>query len=220
MWVTQINRAASRWGRPAPHPTTSPCSGQSVPDSAIFHNRPYAISQASDFVQCSQITSGCAIGFVVATQDVVLTMPDLERLPTGLDPVTAGRFGLWLLGKRAQHRAAKRRLTPSRVYGSALVARFAALTMPWTVEEYPGYRRFAAALCGVAVATADRWLYGNRRLPAKHARTLAALCRTKAEQYAALAADFEAHAEAWAEAGDPTKGAAKRQRERRREMIG
>src|SRR6202022_4813473 len=42
--------------------------------------------------------------------------------PPGLDPVTAGRFGLWLLGKRNHFRAMRRSVSASRVSGCGLAA--------------------------------------------------------------------------------------------------
>lgn len=69
------------------------------------------------------------------------------------------------------------------------------LLVPWTIEEYPGYRKFMASLCDVKVATSDQWLYGARNLPRKHARRFAEVCRQRAEAFAALAEEFEALAD-------------------------
>ncbi len=118
-----------------------------------------------------------------------------KPLPEGLDPVTAGRYGLWLLGVRSHNRALKRTISPKRVWGYGPLHRLATLLSPWTIEEYPGYRRFMASLCGVAIRTSDRWFYGADRLPRKHARRLAAICVERAAAYEALAKEFEAWAD-------------------------
>lgn len=134
------------------------------------------------------------------------------ELPPGLDPVAAGRFGLWLLGKRSHQRALKRRVTGTSVRGTAMAGRLVALLLPWTVDEYPGAKRFTAAICGVSQRTVERWFWSDVRLPPKHAATLAALCRSRAEQFAALADELEARAR---EKPRSTAGKANVQRERR-----
>jgi len=119
----------------------------------------------------------------------------VAQLPPGLDPVTAGRFGLWLLGKRSHTRAQRRRVSASHVPGSGLAQRFVSLIAPWTIAEYPGRRRLLGGLCGVAVATTDDWLYREQRLPAAHAQRLSTICREKAAQPLELADDLDRHVE-------------------------
>ena len=113
-----------------------------------------------------------------------------KPLPPGLDPVTAGRFGLWLLGRRSHERALKRRSSPSRVFGYGIIQRLATLIAPWTVEEYPGYRRFLADLCGVNIRTSDDWLYGAQSLPRIHARRLSTLSRERGEALLAISEEL------------------------------
>ena len=81
------------------------------------------------------------------------------------------------------------------MWGYGPLQRLATLLAPWTIEEYPGYRRFMASLCGVAVGTSDRWFYGADRLPRKHALRLAALCEEREAAFAALASELRALAE-------------------------
>ena len=118
----------------------------------------------------------------------------IHRLPSGLDPVVAGRFGLWLLGKRNHRKAHFRRVSPSRVPGSGLAHRFLWLFAPWTVEEYPGPRRFLAGLCQVSRATTDDWLYRGRPLPPAHAHHLSRIARQQAVLLHELADDLDRHA--------------------------
>lgn len=114
------------------------------------------------------------------------------KLPAGLDPVTAGRFGLWLFGLRNQQAAKKRTTRPRHVDGSGVLNAFVRLAMPWTVEEYPGYRRLLADLFNVKILTVDKWIYSDRGLPLRHAARMAEICRERSAAYAALAAEFEA----------------------------
>ena len=97
----------------------------------------------------------------------------MDRLPQGLDPVTAGRFGLWLLGKRASVAASKRVAFPPRRDSVGSVATAVRAWLPWAIVEYPGRARWLAALCGVQTETARSWLYRGRRMPTKHADKLA-----------------------------------------------
>ncbi len=113
------------------------------------------------------------------------------ELPPSLNPVTAGRFGLWLLGKRNQARAQTRVGVATREYGSSCLARYCTLVIPWTVYEYPGLHRYLRALLGISVPSATRYVRGQR-LPMGHARRLALICRERAAAFEALAADFEA----------------------------
>lgn len=114
-------------------------------------------------------------------------------LPPGLDPVQAGRFGLWLLGKRSHARALKRSVTASGVPGAGLAQRALSLIAPWRIAEYPGYLRILASICGVSTKTAEEWLYRDLVLPEKHARTLLALSETRERQFAELSAALRVH---------------------------
>lgn len=116
------------------------------------------------------------------------------ELPPGLDPVTAGRFGLWLLGQRSHRKALKRTFFVKRVRPASLQERFVRLIAPWRIEEYPGCDRVLPALCGVAHSTARAWLWSDKRLPRRHALTLAAICDARAAEFAALAVELRAHA--------------------------
>jgi hypothetical protein len=116
-------------------------------------------------------------------------------LPPGLSPVEAGRFGLWLLGQRKQRAAQKRRASKGwRVYSRYELGRFCAMAAPWRVAEYQSGETLVARLCGVAEQSVVSWMYTPDRLPAKHARTLAAYIR----QFdgPALARELEAYADA------------------------
>jgi hypothetical protein len=74
-------------------------------------------------------SSGCAsrlrCQFESRAAPLLATMSN--PLPPGLDPVTAGRFGLWLLGKRNHFRAMRRSVSASRVSAVVLQHRFVAL---------------------------------------------------------------------------------------------
>jgi hypothetical protein len=93
-------------------------------------------------------------------------------LPPGLSPVEAGRIGLWLLGKRNQRAAIRRRRNTFRAYGPALINRFTRIVCPWLACEYPGAEFFISRLCGVSPRTVEGWIRG-RSLSSRHARTLA-----------------------------------------------
>lgn len=93
-----------------------------------------------------------------------------------------------------------------------MVGRLMRVWLPWTVNEYPGGGRFVAGICGLKVKTVEAWFYDDGALPPKHAAVLAAMCRSQAEQFTALAIEFEARA---AERPKYAGRAAKAQRERR-----
>lgn len=129
-------------------------------------------------------------------------MPQYQRLPDGLDPVQAGRFGLWLLGVRSHQRAQKRTFSASRVSGYGLAQRLLTALMPWTVEEYPGHLQALAEMCNVSRRTVEDWLYRPDKLPRKHARRLSDICREKAAEFFELAEQLEAYAERERTAGE------------------
>lgn len=96
----------------------------------------------------------------------------MTGLPGGLDPVRAGRFGLWLLSKRASAARSRRTPWPNHVwvgYGG----RLGRLIAPWRVGEYPGASVMLSAITGVQVRTARRWLRGA--MPSPQARGRLAL---------------------------------------------
>ena len=93
-------------------------------------------------------------------------------LPPGLDAVTAGRFGLWLLGQRNHRAALRRRRHEQRVYRPNALGRFAGLVCPWFVRSYPGAEVLISRICGVTEGTAEQRLCGQT-LPSHQARTLA-----------------------------------------------
>jgi len=125
-------------------------------------------------------------------------LTDTMSLPPGLDPVSAGRLGLWLLSRRS-HRAAQRRIAfPARAWRGELIHRWCALIVPWKVFEYPGCERMLATLLGISHASAHQYLkpsWGNR-LPCKHAITLAQYLESRASQCDALAHELRAYAKA------------------------
>jgi len=136
----------------------------------------------------------------------------VDGLPPGLDPVTAGRFGLWLLGKRNHRKAQLREVSPSRVCGSGLADRMAYLFAPWSVTEYPGRRRLLAGLCRVSIATVDDWLYGKKPLPPHHARHFSRMARQQALALNDLADDLDRHAKERDATNALARGCIKRRR--------
>jgi len=122
----------------------------------------------------------------------------MKPLPPGLDPVMAGRFGLWLLGQRSHRRSLRRTASASRVPGRGLAQRWLTLMAPWTIEEYPGRIQLLAEICGVSRSRVGDWLYRTKPgkgLPAKHARRLMVLCEERAAALDALASDLRRHAD-------------------------
>lgn len=117
-------------------------------------------------------------------------------MPAGLDPVRAGRYGLWLLGLRS-HRAASLRVAfpKMRVGTRSLTDRFRVLFLPWKVYEYPGPCRFLGELCGVHPETARRWIQGSKVLPPRHGERLAAYLEQHAAQCEALARELRSDIE-------------------------
>lgn len=107
-------------------------------------------------------------------------------LPAGLDPVDAGRLGLWLLAKRKQKRA-QAPVFPDPVYGDHLAAKVAHVLIPWRLSGYPGASRYFAKLCGVSSITTRRWLRGVYPIPRRHALTLAGFLQGHASMCEALA---------------------------------
>src|SRR5271165_3506025 len=86
------------------------------------------------------------------------------KLPRGLDPVTAGRFGLWLLGKRQHMRARRRNSCPATYAPRSIVDRVVALVWRWTVAEYPGMHRGLGDLLGLTAGSARHLMAGRRPL--------------------------------------------------------
>ncbi len=143
-----------------------------------------------------------------------------ERLPDGLNPVQAGRFGLWLLGIRSHHRALKRSAIPDREPGCGIAHRFADLIVPWSVERYPGRSRFLADLCGVKTRTADDWFYRPHHIGARHLRFFHRFALERIAAWTAFAEEVgrladEAEARAAAARGVIRQQAAKRAAQRR-----
>ena len=111
-----------------------------------------------------------------------------------MNPVEAGRFGLWLLGQRNRRAASRRRALPSRVYDKSLADRFRGLITPWRVYEYPGTIVLMAQLCSVGVGTARTWCNRGYQLAPHQARRMAGYLRTRAAEELALAGELEAAA--------------------------
>ena len=124
-------------------------------------------------------------------------MPPAQHppLPEGLDPVAAGRAGLWLLAKREQAKAARRVAFPRRVCSDTLAARFVRLFLPWSVQEYPGYRRWLAQLLNVSEGRARNVCVRSGTLPRIHALTMSRYLRDHAAQCEALARQLEQQAD-------------------------
>ena len=122
-------------------------------------------------------------------------MPSNGLLPAGLDPVSAGRLGLWLLSRRS-HRAAQKRIAfPARVWSSTYVCRFARLIAPWRCYEYPGAAVVLAGLCGISRGYANNLLKPSQKLPAVHAHRLANYLEAHAAECDALARELRVYAD-------------------------
>ena len=117
-------------------------------------------------------------------------------LPSGLSPVTAGRLGLWLLGKRQHTAATKRVAFPTRArFGTTFPLRLARLITPWKIYEYPGVERFLSGLLGIAPSYAHNLLKPSHKLSAKHARRMADFLANHASQCDALAHELRVYAD-------------------------
>ena len=66
----------------------------------------------------------------------------VKSAPAGLDPVTVGRFGLWLLGKRNHFRAMRRSISASRVSSCGLAASLCLDTRHGPSTSIPGATGF------------------------------------------------------------------------------
>lgn len=116
-------------------------------------------------------------------------------LPQGLSPVSAGRWGLWLLGLR-NHRAASQRCgLVHHVYNRSLADRFRGLITPWRIYEYGGTLRLMAQICRVSEDSARQWCTGGQKLPAHQCRRLAGYLHGHAASALALAEELEETAE-------------------------
>ena len=127
----------------------------------------------------------------------------MDRLPVGVSPVTAGRFGLWLLGRRQHTASRKRKAFPNRAF-RGMPRGAVRLVLPWLVWEYPGASHWLAALCGVARGTAKNWLTGSQHFPAKHADRLALYLENHSASLLAAASELRAYAQS-----EQTKGQVK-----------
>ena len=114
-----------------------------------------------------------------------------------VDPVTAGRLGLWLLGRRSHNAASRRVAFPIRKNPPGnLVSRFARLIAPWLIFEYPGSEAVIAGICAIKRGYAHDLLKPSFRLPSKHAITMAHYLARHASQCEALSAELLAYAAA------------------------
>jgi len=119
-------------------------------------------------------------------------------LPPGLNPVEAGRLGLWLLSIRSHKAAQKRVAFPERAWRQTLAVKFTRLICQWHVYEYPGAAKILAALLRIPPSYAENLMKPSwsRKLPAKHAITLAQYLESHASQCEALAHELWAYAKA------------------------
>lgn len=116
-------------------------------------------------------------------------------------PSTIETVPKWVLGRRSHYRASKRKAHPSPVkIFRSFAERQLRLLVPWTLYEYPGLTRFAAAVFGVASETARKIIDGNKPLPFKQAATLAGMLEERGLAYLKAAEECRAYA-----AGDATK---------------
>jgi hypothetical protein len=122
--------------------------------------------------------------------------PVLGRFGPGFDPVTAGRYGLWLLGLRNHRAASRRRGLVHHVYNRSLADRFRGLITPWRVHEYGGTLRAMAEICRVSEDSARQWCTGRQKLPAHQCRRLANYLRGHAASVLALAEELDDVAQA------------------------
>lgn len=112
-----------------------------------------------------------------------------RSIPAGLDAVSVGRIGLWLLGMR-QQRDARARVPFPTVRIANFANRFAHLLAGWKIREYPGTARYLSAVLSISPAYARNLLKPSHKLSAKHARKLAAYLRNHASECEALAAEM------------------------------
>ena len=113
------------------------------------------------------------------------------QLPPGLDPVTAGRWGVWLLAKASHLRGQRRSYSATRIGGKGLTKRFLFLLLPWTVERYPGAKQALSELLGIKRTTAADYMTRPERLPRKHAETMLAVARAREAAWAGMRAELE-----------------------------
>lgn len=113
------------------------------------------------------------------------------RIASSADAITAGRLGLWLLGRRASA-AAKRRLPWPHREPTCVGQKLAALIAPWRCYEYPGAAVAIASIAGCGDRAVDGWLYG-RHDPGRAARERLALwLDNRGAAMVALAAELRA----------------------------
>ena len=116
------------------------------------------------------------------------------KLPRGLDPLTAGRWGLWLLGRR-QHMRARLRNSCPPIYGPrSLADRAVALLWRWEVVQYPGKHRGLADLLGITHDSARHLMAGRRALTARNAERLASVLESDLAERRAVIDELRRHA--------------------------
>lgn len=126
-------------------------------------------------------------------------MPDGPQLAKQV--ATINGTPKWVLGRRHHLRALKRKAHPTPINEfRSFAERQLRLLVPWTLYEYPGLTRFAAAIFGVASETARKIIDGNKPLPFKQAATLADILEERGRAYLKAAEECRAYA-----AGDATK---------------
>jgi hypothetical protein len=110
-----------------------------------------------------------------------------DRLPPGLDPVAAGRWGLWLLGNRSHNRSIGSQTCPPLYGGDRIIGHVYTQLAPWKRFEYPGRIKYLADVLGVSRETARKYSGCQRDLPPKHALRLADYLEAKAIRLKELA---------------------------------
>lgn len=154
-------------------------------------------AKVSDFFGGSRpaccLLPGCILFQPIAPTVTFPAMPP-PKLPPGLDPVTAGRWGLWLLGKR-QHTAKLRRSFSNPTYAlRSLLDRATNAICPWPLWRYPGRSNGIAEVLGVSPEYARQMIGGHRPLPARHALTLARYLECDLAERQAVIDELRAHA--------------------------
>src|SRR5262249_1935833 len=147
-------------GRPRPRPARS-APGLGRPLVQRIHHPPNCRRNPRVFSILSEATHTFA-----HPKNLCYTAA-MKPLPPGLDPVQAGRFGLWLWGRREHSRRLERSIFLTRVqdrHDSTVCWRGMSALLPWRVAHYPSLHRGLAELLGVSVRSARSYLW-QREIP-------------------------------------------------------
>ena len=80
-----------------------------------------------------------------------------------------------------------------RIVEPSIAARVITALYPWNVDNYPGYGRLLAGVCGVKLPTAEHWLYSSLPMPWFRAQRLRDHIASRVEMQQVMLVELDAY---------------------------